>query len=247
MSAGALTLVVLAAGAGTRFGGVKQLAPVGPNGEAILDFLLARAQHAGVERAVIVTAPSIEGQVRAHLDAHAPALPVNVALQVEPTGTADALLAARPFLSGAFAAVNADDLYPSTAFESLVAHLSSSRHLALVAFHVAKTLIGDQPVKRATVEFDAERRLTAITESVVKASTLGGRDWVSMNMWGFQPRFLDALDDVRVDPTSGEVLLPDVVSALIDAGEVVRVLLCEEPCIGITYAEDADVVRASLA
>jgi bifunctional N-acetylglucosamine-1-phosphate-uridyltransferase/glucosamine-1-phosphate-acetyltransferase GlmU-like protein len=246
-------LVVLAAGSGVRFGGVKQLAPVGPNGEAILDVLLERAAHARFTAAIVVTAPAIEEQVRAHLDAHLGSLPVRVVLQAAPRGTVDAVLAARQVIEGPFAVVNADDLYPPDAFAMLASHLSSTAELALVAFRVGSTLIGPRPVKRALLDIDDQGRLVAIRESTVAPGTGGlrGDEWVSMNMWGFAvgmlETFAQAVADFMAAGADGEVLLPDVVGALVLHGASVRVLGCDQGCIGITYAEDVDVVRAALS
>jgi dTDP-glucose pyrophosphorylase len=246
-------LVVLAAGSGVRFGGVKQLAPVGPNGEAILDVLLDRANAAGFTGAVVVTAPGIEAQMREHLEAHRPELPVQIVLQPAPLGTADAVLSVRDAVAGSFAVVNADDLYPAAGFAMLADHLSRSGEPAVIAFQVANTLVGERPVKRALLDFDDNGELSAIRESTVAAGSgeLHGDEWVSMNMWGFSPSMFDvlarAVDDFTAGGASGEILLPDVVSALVGEGVVVRVLRCDQACIGITYAEDADVVRGALA
>lgn len=244
---------MLAAGSGVRFGGVKQLAPVGPNGEAILDVLLERAEAAGFTGAVVVTAPGIEEQMREHLEAHRAKLPVQIVLQLAPAGTADAVLAARDAIDGSFAVVNADDLYPAGAFEMLADQLSRSDEPALVAFHLVKTLIGNRAVKRALLDFDDNGGLIAIRESTVTAESgeLHGDEWVSMNMWGFSASMFDALaravDEFTAGGVPGEILLPDVVGSLMAEGVTVRVLRCDQPCIGITYAEDVDVVRDALS
>lgn len=247
-----LHLVVLAAGSGVRFGGVKQLAAVGPNGEAILDLLIERAAHAGFDAVVVVTSAAIEGQMRAHFAVFPPALPVDLALQAEPRGTADAVLAARASVTGSFVVVNADDLYPGNAFVSVAAHLSNKNEPALVAFRVGRTLIGERPVKRARLEVDGADALVAIRESTVIAGDGGLHDdeWVSMNLWAFPQSMFDELERAMAaskPDADGEILLPDVVGALMERGSTVRVLWCDEPCVGISYAEDVDVVRASLA
>jgi bifunctional N-acetylglucosamine-1-phosphate-uridyltransferase/glucosamine-1-phosphate-acetyltransferase GlmU-like protein len=248
-----LQLIVLAAGSGVRFGGVKQLAPVGRNGEAILDVLVERAEDAGFTGAVVVTAPRIEAQMREHLEVHRPKLPVQITLQPTPAGTADAVLAAGDAIDGSFAVVNADDLYPPDAFAMLAGHLSRSDEPALVAFPVLQTLINKQAVKRGLLDLDDNGDLVAIRESTVTAGSeeLRGCEWVSMNMWGFAPSILEtlacAVDEFTMRGTSGEILLPDVVSSLVAQGVTVHVLRCDQPCIGITYAEDVDVVRAALS
>jgi bifunctional N-acetylglucosamine-1-phosphate-uridyltransferase/glucosamine-1-phosphate-acetyltransferase GlmU-like protein len=245
-----LQLIVLAAGSGTRFGGVKQLATVGPAGEAILDLLLTRAADAGFADAIVVTSPTIEEQMHVHLTEQPPSLPVEVVLQLAPRGTADAVLAARAAIRSRFAVVNADDLYPAAAFAMLL-EPSNVGDSAVVAFQVGKTLIGTKPVKRAMLETDESGNLARITESTVSADDVRGDEWVSMNMWAFPLSMVDvferSLHDAAASGVAGEVLLPDVVSALVDEGATVQVLRCDQACIGITYAEDVDVLRVALS
>jgi NDP-sugar pyrophosphorylase family protein len=238
---------------------VKQLAPVGPRGEAILDVLLARATAVGFRAAVIVTSPTIEDEMRAHLATYPPLLQTEVVIQPavpgreQPLGTAHAVLAGRDAIDGSFAVVNADDLYPPDAFAMLAGHLSREDEQALVAFRVGATLIGSRPVKRALLEFDRENDLVAIRESTVTAGSGGlrGDEWVSMNMWGFSQSMFDAIaravDRFIATGAPGEILLPDVVATEVGERAKVRVLRCEQPCIGITYVEDVDVVRAALS
>src|SRR4051812_20100641 len=122
---GASTVVVLAAGLGTRFGGLKQLAPVGPNGQAILDFLVRRAAAAGFADAIVIVRPDINDAITAHVDEFAPPIPVRFVTQTpvpgreRPLGTAHAVLACADAVEGPIAVVNADDLYPAEAFDLL--------------------------------------------------------------------------------------------------------------------------------
>ena len=254
-----MQLVVLAAGLGTRFGGLKQLAPVGPHDEAIMDVLIERAARSGFEAAVVVVRSEIEAAVTAHLSTFPPPVSTRVVVQPltsgrdRPLGTAHAVLSCRAAIEGPFAVVNADDLYPEEAFVALATHLATSKLPALVAFRLAHTLISDQPVSRALVSIDPDDdRLVQIEENTnVQRSSANGRAWVSMNMWGFQLSIFDqlehAVDAFAASGATGEVLLPDVVSTMVAAGADVRVVRCEERCIGITHAEDVSVVRAELA
>jgi bifunctional N-acetylglucosamine-1-phosphate-uridyltransferase/glucosamine-1-phosphate-acetyltransferase GlmU-like protein len=250
-------LVVLAAGLGTRFGGVKQLAAVGPQGEAIMDVLVARAAACGFADAVVVIRSEIENEVADHFAAHSPALPVRVVHQSvpsdrdKPLGTADAVLQCRAEITGTFVVVNADDLYPLGAFKLLASHLASNDEHGLIAFRLRNTVISDRPVSRALLSFDATGQLRAIDERrSIEPATVSGDDWVSMNMWGFQPSIMDdlagAVERFLAAGANGEVLLPDVVAELLHAGARVRVVPCEEPCIGVTYAEDVSTVRDAL-
>ena len=252
-------VVVLAAGLGTRFGGIKQLAAVGPNGEAIMDVLLSRAAASGFEDAVVVIRPEIERAVTAHFVAYRPAIAVRLVHQSvpegrdKPLGTADAVLQCRGAINGPFAVVNADDLYPQRAFELLAAHLSSSSEHGLIAFRLRNTVISDRPVSRALLSFDeVTGQLRSIDERHhIEPATVSDDPWVSMNMWGFQPSIMDdlarAVAQFLASDASGEVLLPDVAARLSASGTALRVIQCEERCIGVTYAEDVPTVRDSFA
>jgi bifunctional N-acetylglucosamine-1-phosphate-uridyltransferase/glucosamine-1-phosphate-acetyltransferase GlmU-like protein len=239
-----------------------------------MDVMLRRAAAAGTAGAVIVVAPGMVESVRDHLDAQGavPGLPVKIVVQravsgrARPLGTAAAVLAARDAIDGTFIVINGDDAYPADAFDLLVDHLrhAPSAEHALVAFRVANTLTGDRAVSRAAIEVDAESRLLAITEGAVtrkpaglrfetnaSARWLAGDTPVSMNMWGFRHSalraFAEAVDDFVASGDAGEVFLPDVVTSLVRSGAVVRVLVSEGLCIGVTHPEDVVAVRDALS
>jgi NDP-sugar pyrophosphorylase family protein len=262
----------LAAGLGSRFGGLKQLAVVRADGAAIMDVLVRRSAAAGFERAVIVIAPRMEERVRAHLDtmSNAP-IPVELAVQAlkpgrdRPSGTADAVLAARESIDGSFAVVNGDDLYPATAFASLAdqLHNSPDEH-AMVAFRVARTLTGNRRVSRALVDVDGSSAILSIREGTVvpagdglrfeagtSVQSLRDDAYVSMNMWGFRPSIFDALADAVAefirDGRDDEAYLPDVLAALVASGITVRALVSEERCIGVTHDDDLAAVWTALS
>jgi NDP-sugar pyrophosphorylase family protein len=267
------SVVVLAAGAGSRFGGPKQLAEVGPAGEAIMDVVVRRAAAAGFARAVIVVAPEMVADVRDHVAARGAAgIPIEVVVQrsvpgrAKPLGTAAAVVAADAAIDGTFVVVNGDDVYPADAFALIADHLRNApadEH-ALVAFRVARTLTSDRPVSRAAIEIGAQSQLLAVREGTVVRGQEGLRfetatsvqpladDMpVSMNMWGFRDSvlgaFADAVDEFVASDRAGEVLLPDVVTALVRSGAVMRVLVSEGTCIGVTHPEDVVAVRNALS
>jgi molybdopterin-guanine dinucleotide biosynthesis protein A len=259
-------LVVLAAGRGTRFGGVKQLVAVRDDGATVTDVLLGRAATAGIERAVIVVSAEIEDQFRAHLDAVGPtAISVALAVQRMPCGTADAVLAARDSVDGAVVVVNADDLYPAAALSLVVRHLQEApaHEHATVAFPLDRTLVGTRPESRALLTIDHAGILAGVREGRVEkhdglrfvtatsVEALRGDEQVSMNMWAFQPSAFDALAAVVADLAArdgdGEIFLPAAVEVLIENGATVRALRSTEPCLGITYADDVAAVRAALS
>lgn len=167
-------LVILAAGLGRRFGGLKQLAPVGPGDEAIMDYTVYDALRSGFDRVVLVIRPEIEEAIRAHvergfgrrvevelacqrLDHHADGLPAPAG-RSRPWGTGHAVLTAAPCLHGPFAVANADDLYGAAAIAVLGAFLNDpsrkSSTWAMVGFPIAATLPDGGGVTRALVRVE---------------------------------------------------------------------------------------------
>lgn len=213
-----LSLVVLAAGLGSRFGGTKQLAPVGPGGEVILDYTIADARRAGFEELVLVIRRDIEELVGAHLRTiHGPRLAYRTVFQDElgpirakPWGTGHAVLAAAPAVDVPFAVVNADDFYGRRPFERLAARLRDTgtpgnRHL-LMAYELARTLSPSGSVSRGVCDAGADGSLRSIVEhlsisrqpdgrivSVGSGAELAADSPVSMNLWGLQPSIFHEL------------------------------------------------------
>lgn len=216
-----LTLVVLAAGLGSRFGGTKQLAEVGPSGEAILDYTIFDARRAGFERLVLIVRSDIEDLVRDHLARqHGSSLAYEVVLQdrfgptrAKPWGTAHAVLATADAVPGAFGVVNADDFYGRGALAELATalHREADRSGAvprhhLVAYRLARTLSPLGTVSRGVCTVDGAGSLRSIIENLAIERDADGRilsrdsgavlaedTLVSMNLWGLQPQAFDAL------------------------------------------------------
>jgi dTDP-glucose pyrophosphorylase len=233
----ALTFVVLAAGLGTRFGGVKPLAPVGPNGEAPIDLAVRDATDAGFDRVVVVTRPDLERPIRDRTRA-------TVVVQAQPTGTAPAVVAARDAIDGAFAVGNGDDVYGAEAYRLLADHLrDDTSHHALVAYRLGRTLVGDRPVNRARLNF-VGNRLLGVTERPVEPGRVDTEELVSMNLWGFRPSVWRWLDQPTTE--TGERLLPAVVDEMIAGGERVTVLPTDARCLSLTHPDDLALVQAAL-
>ena len=183
------TLVLLAAGLGSRFGGPKQIAPIGPGGSALIDYAARDAMAAGFGRLVLIVRGEIAEAVETHIQQHWPAelRPEYVRQDLEPAavaatsagrqkplGTAHALIAAAPALEdGPFGVANADDLYGASAFAVLAGHLSGGGGHALVGYRLKNTLLGDRPVNRALCAVNAAGKLTGIVEGTVH---VGGGD-----------------------------------------------------------------------
>ena len=168
------TLVVMAAGIGSRYGGTKQLASVGPRGEAFLDFAMADAAAAGAAGAVLVVRSDIEDDVRRHVEARRADQPPEIAYvcqdrcgppRPKPWGTAHAVLAAAQAVAGPFAVCNADDYYGPASFSALarkVGDLTPDR-AALCGFRLDRTLPAEGSVSRGICTV-SEGRLLALVE-----------------------------------------------------------------------------------
>ena len=184
------TLVLLAAGMGSRFGGPKQIAPIGPGGSALIDYAARDAVAARFGRLVLIVRGEILEAVEQHVERHWPdglrpeyvrqdlepaAVAAVAAGRAKPLGTAHALVAAAPAIGdGPFGVANADDLYGPAAFEQLAAHLAGGGGHALVAYRLANTLLGDRPVNRALCRVDGAGRLTGVVEGAVHVAPGGG-------------------------------------------------------------------------
>ena len=205
-SAGAPSLVVLAAGMARRYGGCKPLAPIGPHGEAVLDLLASDAVRAGFGRIALVLHPETGPAIRYHVQQCWPRT-VDVAFTEQrlPLGTVHAVLAAEEALGGAgsFAVSNADDVYGESAMGMLVHQLTSStaEHV-LVAYQLHNTVATDDPVTRGIcrvapagllVSLDERRQVHTdgssggfVSDDGLEPRHLSGDAPASVNLWGFQ-------------------------------------------------------------
>lgn len=179
------TLVIMAAGAARRYGGLKQLAPVGPSGEAIMEYSIHDAQRAGFGKVVLVVRREFESAFREKFvdrasasieialtfqepDAFVPA-EYQGAERTKPWGTAHAVLCAKPEVTGPFAVINADDFYGQSAFAAIGEFLGSlapsdSSSAAMVGYALDNTLSDHGTVNRGVCEVDGVGQLVNIVE-----------------------------------------------------------------------------------
>ena len=267
-----IALVVLAAGLGSRFGGLKQLAPVGPKGEAILDYNILDANRAGIDRVVMIVRSEILERMRDHLTRFHPGADVTYVLQDDsdapkrdkPWGTAHALLCASPHLPGRFLVVNADDRYGPNAIEAAVAALEAGGDHVLVGYPIAATLPEHGSVSRARCQADEHGHLEFLEECHgvhrgehglrADGGPLPEGTLVSMNLWGFQAsltahlrphwqRFLAA----HAGDAKSEFLLPTLVADLMRSGDArVRLVRTGDAWVGLTNPDDLPVVQAQV-
>lgn len=269
-------IVLLAAGLGSRFGGVKPLAPVGPNHEPLLVLALDQARRAGFESAVVVVGPlTRDAIVSALSDPPFPIIPVAFADQVgrdggtgKPWGTVDALAATG--LPGPLVVANGDDLYGVTALAD--AFNATQRHDidgAAVMFPVGRALSGVGGVSRAEPVINEVGMLSALSErrgvervdGVITDGTghvLEADAAVSMNLWAFSSAAVGALRALRdtfiadhaggPDSGTAELGLPDAVGQLVSGASPLRiaVTVTDSTWHGVTFADDVAKVRAEL-
>lgn len=179
------TLLVMAAGLGSRYGGLKQIDPVSSEGEIIMDFSLYDAMMAGFERVVFVIREEMERDFRVRIERGAGHyLRTDFAVQrlddlpdgyevpagrEKPWGTCHAVLAARHLIDGPFAVINADDYYGPGAFQVLYdfltePHEGGRRAYAMVGFSLGKTLTENGTVARGICEVGPDGCLRRVTE-----------------------------------------------------------------------------------
>jgi hypothetical protein len=212
------TLLVLAAGIGSRYGGLKQIDPVGPGGETILDYSIYDAIRAGFGKVVFVIRRDIEAAFRESIGARfEKRIPVSYVFQElnrvpawfvpppsrqKPWGTGHAILLAAEAVREPFAVINADDFYGARSYELLAAHLrSASSDYGMVGFTLKNTLSEFGTVARGICRISPDGFLESVAEvtgiapdAVGTACPLTGEETVSMNMWGFAPSLFAHLD-----------------------------------------------------
>ena len=191
------TLVIMAAGMGSRFGGCKQITPVDEHGHVIMDYSIFDALRAGFGRVVCVIKPEMEADFRAVIgDRIARYIPVDYAYQtidripegfhvpegrVKPWGTGHAVLCAAEKIPGDFAAINADDFYGATAFQAAAGFLTGDHpenlH-AMVGYRIENTLTENGYVSRGICETDEKGMLSSITERLHIEPREGGAAYI---------------------------------------------------------------------
>jgi len=175
------TLLILAAGMGSRYGGLKQLEPIGPGGETLMDYSIYDALRAGFNKLVFVIRRDMEAQFRSTIGQkferrvqvkyayqELEKLPSGFSLpagRTKPWGTGHAVLSAAEVINEPFAAINADDFYGATSFRVLAEHLRSGAvDYAMVGFILRNTLSEFGGVARGVCRVDTHGFLQNVTE-----------------------------------------------------------------------------------
>ena len=221
-----ITLLVMAAGMGSRYGGLKQLDAVGPGGETIIDYSVYDAIRAGFNRVVFIIRKDFEQEFTSQItDKYAGKIQVEFAFQdlhdlpdgftcpegrEKPWGTGHAILTVADLIHEPFVAINGDDFYGLESFEVVAKYYQSGRGtFSMVAFQLDKTLSEFGGVTRGlctvkdglldTVIETGELRQSDHGISSDRDIELDGNEPVSMNVWGFTPDLFDYLQSMFVD------------------------------------------------
>jgi len=213
------TLLVLAAGMGSRYGGLKQIDPVGPSGETMLDYAVYDAIRAGFGRVVFIIRREFEGAFR---DAVTPKYSGRIAADLvfqadddlpagctapggreKPWGTGHAVWCARHAVQEPFAVINADDFYGAGSYARMAAFLVSAKgpRYAIGGFRLANTLSESGTVSRGICTEKGGLLSSIVEETAIARGDVGaglrfsGSEVVSMNFWGFTPSLFAGLED----------------------------------------------------
>lgn len=218
------TLLIMAAGIGSRFGGgIKQLEPVDADGHIIIDYSIHDAIEAGFNKVVFIIRKDIEHEFREVIGDRMEAVcaehdvTVGYAFQdlneipgqlpegrTKPWGTGQAVLAAKELLTTPFIVINADDYYGKEGFRIVHEYLVQGGTSCMAGFVLKNTLSDNGGVTRGICKMDADHNLTEVveTKNIVKIADgaeadgvkLDTESLVSMNMWGLTPDFLQTLE-----------------------------------------------------
>ena len=184
------TLLIMAAGMGSRFGGLKQIEPIGPNKEFIIDYSIYDAIRNGFNKIVFIIKKEnydifketigkrIENKIKVeYVFQELENIPEGFTKSVErikPWGTAHAILCAKDVINEPFAIINSDDFYGNNAFEKVSEFMSkennkSKMQFSIIGYDVINTLTENGSVKRGVCEIDENGYLTKIRESKIES------------------------------------------------------------------------------
>ncbi len=196
-------LLILAAGMGSRYGGLKQIDPVGPSGETLMEFGIFDAIRAGFEKAVFLfrddIVQSFENKYKdlqrflevtyAFQDIN-PEIsylgqPLNYASRIKPWGTGHAILSAAAEIQQPFAVINADDFYGPSAYQNMFSFLSDKERIdtsyAIMGYPIENTMSSFGQVSRALLDFNDEGLLTQVVERTGVSSEEGRIEYATLD------------------------------------------------------------------
>jgi len=252
----------MAAGMGSRYGGLKQLEAIGANGEVFMDYAIHDAIQAGFTKAAIIIKKEnaedfrrvIGNRIENKIDTTYvyQQLPAH---RRKPYGTAEAVLCCKDVVKTPFAVINADDFYGREAYVKMHSHLTTSPDSAMVAYYLKNTLSDSGTVARGICTVDTNGFLQEVDEqlAIPKDNDYPDDTVVSMNFFGLHPSIFPLLEDgfekflQTADIAKDEYLLPKEIDTRIKQGRLkMKVLSSADMWHGITNPEDKDIVIAAI-
>ena len=272
---GKATLVALAAGMGSRFGGLKQMEPISEKGSVLLDFSVHDAKEAGFDKVVFVIKEEMYDDFKRIVGDKITGIEVDYVFQemnslpdgrTKPWGTGHAILCCKDKINEPFAVINSDDYYGKNAYTDLYNFLVNSKGMdwAMVAFDLKNTLTENGTVARGVCEIENGYLKTITERTKIKdfKYTEDEETWiplpedtvVSMNLWGFTPDIFNVLEEKfekfkknLSNPLKDEFFIPLMVDECIQANEAtVKVFNCRDKWYGMTYKEDIVEVKEAM-
>ena len=222
---GDITLLIMAAGMGSRYGGLKQLDSVGPNQETIIDYSVYDAIRAGFDKVVFVIRKEFHNEFRSLItDKYLGKIKVEFAFQElenlpadfscpeerkKPWGTGHAILSAKDIIQEPFVAINGDDFYGLESFKVVADYYQNGgSEFSMVAFQLDNTLSDFGSVTRGLCTLKGNKLDTVIETGGLIMSEKGmrsdrnihlnGKEPVSMNVWGFTPDLFGYLESMFI-------------------------------------------------
>ena len=221
-----ITLLIMAAGMGSRYGGLKQLDAIGPSGETIIDYSVYDAIKAGFTKVVFIIRKDFEQEFKSKItDKYEGQIQVEFAFQdlndlpdeftcpegrEKPWGTGHAIFSARNIINEPFVAINGDDFYGRESFKVVADYYrKGANSFSMVAFKLDKTLSSFGGVTRGLCTVNDEKLNTVIETADLQKTDYGvssnrdieldGSEPVSMNVWGFTPILFKYLEEKFVE------------------------------------------------
>jgi len=252
----------MAAGMGSRYGGLKQLEAIGSNGEVFMDYAIHDAIKAGFNKTVIIIKKENEEDFRRILGRRIEEkIDTSYVFQVlpshrkKPYGTAEAVLCCKDTVKTPFAVINADDFYGREAYTKMHSHLITSKDSAMVAYYLKNTLSDNGTVARGVCKVGNDGYLQEVDEqlAIPKDNDYPPETIVSMNFFGLHPEIFPMLESrfeeflKTADIDKDEFLLPREIDSLINTGKIkMKVLSSDDLWYGITNPEDKDIVISAI-
>lgn len=288
MTANQPTLVILAAGIGSRYGGLKQLDTFTPQGDTIMDFSIFDAIQAGFGKIVFIIRKGIEKEFRAIYESKLSSkVEVEFVFQEvedvppkylnpnrkKPWGTAHAVLAAKNAVKENFTVINADDFYGREAFVVMAKYLSEidtdSYDFCMMAYQLENTISDFGSVSRGECTVGSDGYLEAIVERTKiekkgdllvrknnkeQETEMVGNTIVSMNFWGFTPKYFEFGDMLfdqflseNFERLKAEFFISMVINEIIKSEHAsIKVLHSGAKWFGVTYQQDKELVEAKI-